>query len=86
MTKNIIIAILTLVSVLAFIFAFVQRGEALAQEAISQELMQKAVQIEEDLMRCSTEAEQQMQMAMQAQKIAMEMANKLQLKEAAKSK
>lgn len=86
MKKNIIIAILAIVSVLSFVFAFVQRGEAQFHQQQSYDLMKKGVELEQDLMRCKTEAEQQQQKLIQAERMAIEQANELRLKEAAKRK
>lgn len=86
MIKNIIIAILTIVSVLSFIFAFVQRGEALEQRAQSHECMAKLVELQRDLIQCKSEAEKQQQRTIQAERMAIEMTNEFRLKEAAKKK
>lgn len=48
--------------------------------------MKKGVELEQDLMRCKTEAEQQQQKLIQAERMAIEQANELRLKEAAKRK
>ena len=86
MIKNLIITILTIISVLSFIFAFVQRGEALKQEAQSHECNAKLNELQRDLIQCKSEAEKQQQRMIQAERMAIEMTNELRLKELAKKK
>lgn len=86
MIKNIIIAILTIVSVLLTLFAIVLRKEVQIHQMQSYESMQKGIELEKDLMRCITEAEKQQQRTIQAERMAIEMTNELRLKELAKKK
>jgi predicted Holliday junction resolvase-like endonuclease len=86
MSKNIIIAILTIVSILLTLFAIVLRKEVQIHQMQSYESMQKGIELEKDLMRCKTEAEQQQQRMIQAERMTIEMTNELRLKELAKKK
>jgi hypothetical protein len=66
MIKNIIIAVLAVLSLVFFLYAFLQKLEADKSRAMAQEMQQMAIQNEMKAIQASKESERQMAMAQQA--------------------